>query len=69
MSKYKLTKEKKEVYGTTLFRIEATTSFGSIDKGDKGCWIEKESNLSQEEYRQLIKALPSYKKSYPQASL
>ena len=69
MSKYKLTEEKREVYGRTLFQIKATASFGSIYKGDKGGWIEKESNLSQEEYRQLIKALPSYKKSYLQASL
>jgi len=48
MNKYKLTEEKRDVYGRTLFQIEATASFGSIDKGDKGGWIEKENNLSQE---------------------
>lgn len=46
--KYKLTKETKEVYGITLYRIEATKAFGDVSKGDKGGWIEKEGNLSQE---------------------
>jgi hypothetical protein len=46
--KYRLTNETKEWYGKTLFRIEATASFGSVDKGDKGGFIEKEENLNQE---------------------
>jgi len=46
--KFKLTKNRKEVFGTTLFQIEATTSFGFVTKGELGGWIEKESNLSQD---------------------
>lgn len=46
--KYKLTDNKKEFYGRTLFQIEATASFGSVDKGELGGWIESEKNLSQE---------------------
>ena len=46
--KYKLTKETKEVYGLKLFRIEALKDFGDVEKGEKGGWIEKEENLSQE---------------------
>ena len=47
--KYKLTSTKKECAGTTLFQIEATASFGSVSKGDRGGFIEKEKNLSQED--------------------
>ena len=46
--KYKITKEKKEVYGRTLYQIEAIKDFGDVEKGEKGGWIEKEKNLSQE---------------------
>ena len=48
MAKYKLTSVKKEWCGITLFQIEALISFGDISKGDKGGFIEKESNLSQD---------------------
>jgi len=48
MRKYKLTKEKKEISGTTLYRIEALRDFGDVKKGDKGGFIEKEENLSHE---------------------
>ena len=48
MKKYKLTKNTKEHLGKTLYQIEATTSFGLIEKGDNGGYIEKESNLSME---------------------
>lgn len=45
--KYKiLTDETKEWYGRTLYRIQAVRNFGNIRKGDKGGWIENESNLS-----------------------
>ena len=47
--KYKLTKESKVEFGVKLYRIEALENnerYG-VDKGDKGGWIEKESNLSQ----------------------
>ena len=52
--KFKLTNETKVLFGKTLsfssitlFRIEATASFGNVEKGEKGGWIEKEDNLSQ----------------------
>ena len=43
--KYELTDETKEVLGRTLHRIVAVRSFGNVKAGDKGGWIEKESNL------------------------
>ena len=46
--KFKLTSEFIVVYGITLFRIEATADFGDVEKGDKGGFIEKEANLSQD---------------------
>ena len=49
MKKFKLTKTKKEYFGTTLFQIEALISFGNVSKGDLGGWVEKEENLSQED--------------------
>lgn len=45
--KFKLTAEFKDWCGIRLFRIEATTSFGSVKAGDKGGWVQKEENLSQ----------------------
>ena len=45
--KYKLTNNKKEWGGITLFQIEATTSFGTVAKGELGGWVEKEANLEQ----------------------
>ena len=47
MKKYKLTKETKEYFGVTLYRIEALMDFNDIEKGEKGGFIEKEENLSQ----------------------
>jgi hypothetical protein len=49
MKKYKLTSESKEYFGITLYRIEALKDFGDVSKGDKGGFIEKEENLSQED--------------------
>ena len=46
--KYKLTETKKELDKLTLYQIEALKDFGNVKKGDKGGFIEKESNLSQE---------------------
>jgi hypothetical protein len=46
--KYKLTKNKKEYCGLTLFQIKAEMSFGDVEKGELGGYIEKEDNLSQE---------------------
>ena len=45
--KYKLTEETIDVYGRILHRIEALKDFGNVKKGDKGGFIEKEDNLSQ----------------------
>ena len=45
--KYKLTEETINVDGRTLYRIEALMDFGDVKKGDKGGFIENESNLSQ----------------------
>ena len=46
--KYKLTKENISYFGKTLYRIEALKDFGIVKKGDKGGYVEKEDNLSQE---------------------
>ena len=46
--KYKLTEESIIYFGRTLYRIEALKDFGIVKKGDKGGYIEKENNLSQE---------------------
>ena len=47
MKKYKLTDETRQLHGRTLHRIVALCDFGNVKKGDKGGWIEKEENLSQ----------------------
>ena len=44
--KYKLTKETIKHYGKTLYRIKALISFGRVEKGEIGGFIEKEVNLS-----------------------
>jgi hypothetical protein len=46
--KYKLTNNKKQHDGRTLYQIKATTSFGSVMEGELGGYIENEDNLSQE---------------------
>jgi UDP-3-O-[3-hydroxymyristoyl] glucosamine N-acyltransferase len=46
--KYKLTDESIEVDGVTLFRIQALGPLPRVKVGEKGGFIEKESNLSQE---------------------
>lgn len=45
--KYKLTTNKIDVFQRTLYRIEATTDFGDVKKGQLGGYVESESNLSQ----------------------
>ena len=47
MKKYELTKEKKEFFGKTLFRIKALRDGKFFSKGELGGFIEKEANLSQ----------------------
>ena len=49
MKKYKLTKETVNNLGVKLYRIEAIADFGDVSKGEKGGFIEKEENLSQED--------------------
>ena len=46
--KYKLTEETINVCGRTLHRIEALRDFNDVKKGDKGGFVEKEENLSQD---------------------
>lgn len=46
--KYRLTDETLEVGTVILHRIECVEAFSDVKTGDKGGWIEKESNLSQE---------------------
>ena len=43
--KYGFTGETKAVPGHVLHRIRALTSFGDVNAGELGGWIEKESNL------------------------
>ena len=44
--KYKLTEETINVNDRTLYRIESLKDFSNVKKGDKGGFVEKESNLS-----------------------
>ena len=46
--KYKLTDIKIEVFGRTLFRIEALESFENVKKGELGGYVENQDNLSQD---------------------
>lgn len=46
--KYVLTNETMREKGRILHRIQAVRSFGDIEEGEPGGWIEKESNLSHE---------------------
>ena len=50
MNKFKLTTETQQYFGTTVYRIEALRDIPewSVKAGDKGGWLEKESNLAQE---------------------
>ena len=49
MKKFELTSEFiTNIFGTKLFRIKALVTFGSVDAGDLGGYIEKESNLSHD---------------------
>ena len=48
MKKFKLTNNKKEWFGRTLYQIESLINFGEIHIGDKGGWVESEENLSHD---------------------
>ena len=48
MKKFELTTESKiNIFGKKLFRIKALISFGDVEEGETGGWIEKEENLEQ----------------------
>ena len=42
MKKYELTSETKVINGVELHRIKALESFGRVEKGELGGWIESE---------------------------
>ena len=49
MKKFELTSEfMTNIFGVKLFRIRALIEFGRVKAGDKGGFVEKEENLSQE---------------------
>lgn len=49
MKKYSLIKNQKiEIGNHTLYRIQATASFGDVVVGDLGGYIESEDNLSHD---------------------
>ena len=49
MKKYKLLKNEYKEYGELkLYRIQALMDFGNVSKGDKGGYIEKKENLSED---------------------
>ena len=48
MKKYELTAEFIEQWGKKLFRIKALISFGSVEAGELGGYVEKEDNLAQD---------------------
>ena len=47
MKKFELTTNSKMHLGKKLFQIRALISFGNVEEGDLGGFIEKEDNLSQ----------------------
>ena len=47
MKKFGLTTNSKMHLGKKLFQIKALISFGNVEEGDLGGFIEKEDNLSQ----------------------
>ena len=46
MKKYELTTKTIVKFGVNLFQIRALVSFGDVDAGDIGGWVEKDGNLS-----------------------
>ena len=48
MKKFELTSETKiNIFGKKLFRIKALISFGDVEAGETGGWVEKEGNVNQ----------------------
>ncbi len=48
MKKFELIDEFKIVFDKKLFRIRALVSFGNVESGDLGGYVEKEENLSHD---------------------
>ena len=48
MKKYELTKDTIIINGRTLYRIRALRSFGDVNEGDLGGYVESEANLFHE---------------------
>lgn len=48
MKKYEMTTDTKMILGKKLSRIRALISFGDVEEGELGGYIEKEENLSHE---------------------
>lgn len=46
MKKYQLTDESMEMFGRKLYRIKAVKSFGDVEEGTLGGFVENETNLS-----------------------
>lgn len=46
MKKFELTSEFVTFLGKKLFRIKALISFGNVEEGELGGYVEKEENLS-----------------------
>ena len=48
MKKFELTSETKiNIFGKKLFRIKALISFGDVNAGENGGWVEKEENIDK----------------------
>lgn len=47
-NKYAITETEKVIRGRKLYQIKALKSFGDVEEGDLGGWVEKDANLSQE---------------------
>lgn len=47
MKKYELTENTTMHFGKKLFQIKALISFGEVEAGELGGWIEEEKNLDQ----------------------
>lgn len=48
MKKFELTSEFVTFLGKKLFRIKALISFGNVEEGELGGYVEKEENLSND---------------------
>lgn len=47
MKKFELTTNTKVILGKTLFQIRALVSFGDVEAGELGGWVEKDGCLDQ----------------------